>query len=155
MRRRRLRLTIAGIMGIVACTAVVLGCLVEAGRIKRTQAFYLRESARYAQLERRENQNQSFYLDAALLEKDYIDHMRKIDSIRNEAVQDHFYVRPPPIAPDPERFKTNFETGRKYLAYLDEARINAKRYSELSRRYKSAGTCLWLPFGPNPLNGGD
>jgi hypothetical protein len=61
MRRRCLRFTIAGIMGIVACIAVVLGCLVEAGRIRRTQAFYLRESARYAQLESSENQDQSLY----------------------------------------------------------------------------------------------
>jgi len=54
MRRRRLRLTIAGIMAVVACTAVALGCLIEGYRIRRAQAFYLRESARYAQLERSE-----------------------------------------------------------------------------------------------------
>ena len=156
MQRRRLRLTIAGIMGIVACIAVILGCLVEAGRIRRTQAFYLRESARYAQLETRENQNQTFYLKGALLEKDLIEQMRRIESMRHEVMRDHFYVRAPQqFAPDTERYKTHFESGRKYLSSLDEARIKAKRYSELSRRYKRAGTCLWLPFGPNPLNRAD
>ncbi len=155
MRRPRLRLTIAGIMGIVACTALVLGCLVEAGRIRRTQAFYLRESAKFAQLESREIQNQSLYLKAALLEKNLIERMRERDAERQAAIRDHFYAPMKRIAPDTERYKINFERGRKYLTHLDESRIKAKRYSELSRRYKRAGTCLWLPFGPNPLNRGD
>jgi hypothetical protein len=154
MRRPRLRLTIAGIMGVVACTAVVLECLVDAVRIRRAQAFYLRESAKYAQLESRENQNQSFYLQAALLENNLIDHLRQIESDRRESMRDHFYA-PLRIVPDTERYKINFERGRKYLARLAQSRIKAKRYSELSRRYKTAGTGLWLPFGQNPLNRSD
>jgi hypothetical protein len=154
MRRRRLRLTIAGIMGIVAFTAAVLGCLVEASRIRRTQAFYLRESAKYAQLESGENKRQSLYLKASLQEKELIELLRERDAERDESMRDHFYA-PSRFSPDTERYKIHFDTGRKYLIGVDEARKNAKRYSELSRRYKRAGTRLWLPFGPNPLNGGD
>jgi hypothetical protein len=152
MRRRRLRLTIAGIMGIVALTAIVLGCLVEAVRIRRTQAFYLRESAKYAQLEKSENQMQSAYLTLTGSTKKLIEHMKDIES--DNFVADHFFV-PSPVGAYTELYKIEFERGRKYLAALGAARTNAKRYSELSRRYKRAGTCLWLPFGPNPLSGGD
>jgi hypothetical protein len=134
MRRRRLRLTIAGIMGVVACTAVALGCLIEAYRIRRTQAFYLRESARYAQLERSEINIQSTYSTLVKWVKMEIESMQEKDT---------------------ERYKMLFERGRKNLIGLDKARINVKRYSELSRRYKEAGTCLWLPFGQNPLKRGD
>jgi hypothetical protein len=137
-------------MGIVACVAVVLGCLAETGRIGRTQAFYLRESARYAQLESSENQDQSLYLELALLEKNLIEQMREHES----RMRDHF-IAPQRFAPDTERYEIHFERGRECLRCLDEARIRAKRYSELSGRYKRAGSCLWLPFGPNPFNAGD
>jgi hypothetical protein len=154
MRRRRLRLTIAGIMGIVAFTAAILGSLVDAHRIRRTQAFYLRESAKYAQLERGENNYLSVLLKAALHEKEFIEDMRERDSEQDERMRDHFYA-PSRFAPDTERCKIHLERGRKYLTYVDNARIKAKRYSELSRRYKEAGTRLWFPFGPNPLRRGD
>jgi hypothetical protein len=154
MRHRRLRLTIAGIMGIVAFTALVLGCLVDAYRIRRTQAFYLRESAKYARLENAEKTSQSLYLTDALLEKDFIELMRKSDHEHEEAMRDHFFA-PSGFAQDTERYRMYFENGRNYLKAVDEARIKAKRYSDLSRRYKEAGTCLWLPFGPNPLKRSD
>jgi hypothetical protein len=154
MRRRRWQLTIAGIMGIVAFTAAILGCLVEGYRIRRTQAFYLRESARYAQLEKGENNQVPLLLRAARLEKEFIEDMLERDSERDERMRDHFYA-PSRFSPDTERYKIYFDRGRKYLIGVDEARKNAKRYSELSRRYKRAGTRLWLPFGPNPLNGAD
>ena len=152
MRRRRLRLTIAGIMGIVALNAVILACLIEAYRIRRTQAFYLSEAAKYARLEKSENQMQSLYLTLAGSAKAMIESMRLIDS--DEPIRDHFFAGSP-FGVNTERYKIQFEKGRMYLAALDKARINANRYSELSRRYKEAGTCLWLPLGPNPLRRGD
>jgi hypothetical protein len=154
MRRRRLRLTIAGIMGIVAFIAAILGSLLEAHRIRRTQAFYLRESAKYAQLEKGENNQVPLLLRAARLEKEFIEDMLERDSERDERMRDHFYA-PSRFAPDTERYRIHLERGRKYLTYVDNARINAKRYSDLSRQYKEAGTRLWLPFGPNPLRRGD
>jgi hypothetical protein len=147
MRSRRLQLTIAGILGIVALIAVLLGCFVEVYRIRRTQAFYRQEAANYAQLEKGEERKRSEHLRTALLLKERIEYL---ELHPRAGVQDHFVF---PFPADLDASYTDFclNRGREELVRAAEARANAQRFSKLRQRYHEAGTCLWLPFGPNPL----
>ena len=73
-------------MGIVAFTAVLLGCIAEIYRIKRLQAFYLTEAARYAQLEKHENNERSFELRHALMKKQVMEFMEQIDRVKGDRI---------------------------------------------------------------------
>jgi hypothetical protein len=155
MKRRigRRQITIAGALLIVALTAIVLGLLVEARRIKRTQALYLKESAKYAQLEKHEIAERSIHLQRALILKKTIEFME--ERRREEGARDHFFVPSQPadrfIGSQAEAYNRNLKWGRESLVRADVARTRAQRFGELRRSYKEAGNCLWLPFGPNPL----
>ncbi len=138
-------------MGIVAFAAVLLGCVVETYRIRRTQAFYLKEAAKYAQLEKFENNERDINLRSALVTKQFMEALEKFD--RADSYQDHFVFPQVEhrVALTRERYYKNLEFGRKSLVRADVARIKAQRFSELKQRYEQAGRCFWLPFGPNPL----
>ena len=150
---RRWRKSIAGLMTIVAITAIVLGCLRERYRIARAQAYYLKEAAKYARFEKFENAQRSRYLQHALLDKRLIERLADLDSA--DGFYDHFVQPRVLIRRDIEIYKRSLERGRKALASAIEARMNAKRYSDLRLQYEHAGSCLWLPFFPNPLKLGD
>jgi hypothetical protein len=152
MRIGRRQITIAGMMCTVALTGVVLGFLVEAYRINRAQAFYLQESAKYAQLEKQENDQTSIHLQRAMILKSFIESMEQRS--RQKGAADHFFPSKPAdgfIGPMAEVYTRNLSRGRESLARVDEARIRARQFGELRRRYKEAGSCRWFPFGPNPL----
>jgi len=153
MRFRRLRLTIARVMGTVAFTAVALSCLVEVHRIRRAQAFYLQEASKYARWEKSENDTRSRHLSNAIILKKLMEYQAEADE--EERVQDHFFARS--RAPDRltgskrERYNRSLESGRESLVIANAALIRAQRFHKLSSRYEQAGSCLWLPFWPNPL----
>jgi hypothetical protein len=152
MRTRRWRLTIAGIMGIVAFTAFLLGCIAEIYRIRRTQTFYLTEAARYAALENHEDNMRALNLNSALLTKNLMEleeQFNRAASDRDQFVFPHVNNRP--VASKRKRYYEHLESGRKALVRADVAKINAQRFSELKHRYEVAGKCFWLPFAPDPL----
>jgi hypothetical protein len=56
-------------MMAVVVSALILACAVEVNRIRWTQAFFRQQAAKYAVLEKNENDSWAFALKAALSDK--------------------------------------------------------------------------------------
>jgi outer membrane murein-binding lipoprotein Lpp len=155
MRARRFQFTAIRLMWAVALSAVVLGCLVEQHKIKRTQSFFRQQAAKYAQLEKAENVRKSSYLAQALSAKQIA--QRLSETSQDERAGDRFFptrVNEKLLASRKRYYDTTLELEKTFIIAADQARINSERHGKLRRRYEEAANRLWLPFAPNPLGWG-
>jgi hypothetical protein len=137
-------------MMAVAIIAVGLGCLFQIQKIRRLQASYREKASEYAFLEALEKGTRAQHLGKA---KALMDAMQELKlSAHAESNRDHFVF--PQFSDPPSNhglYKKCLEEGRESLVLADKALVNAQSFSTLRHRYEKAGTCLWLPFWPNPL----
>jgi len=151
--RLHFQCNIRAMLMAVAVAAVILACVVECRRIRRTQTFFRTQAAAYARLAKNENYKASFFV------KDARDNEQLARRIKERIPPENRLDRHFPPSKAHRDFVESkirlylmfLDAQKRCLAYADETRIRAQTFAKLKKKYEDAANCLWLPFAPNPL----
>jgi hypothetical protein len=142
------RPTIRRIMAMVLVSGLVLGCFVDASRIRRAQARFRQQARHFAELEELQRQKASACFDWALFDKQSIEHDKAmLDRVRTP--EDRYFPNSRVIGLE-KSIDEAFARGKQRLHDADRARSRAQKYASLSQAYAKAASSLWLPFAPRP-----
>jgi hypothetical protein len=142
------RPTIRRIMAMILVSGLVLGCFVEASRIRRVQAGVRQQARHFAELEELQRFKASASLDMALYYKQLCERYKAmIDCVRTS--EDRYFPNSWVIRLE-NSIDESFAHGKQELHDADRARSRAQKYASLSQAYAKAANSLWLPFAPRP-----
>jgi hypothetical protein len=135
-------------MAMVLISGLVLGCFVEASRIRRVQAGFRERAGHFAELEKAERWRASACLKMALIDKESCER-RKAMLDRSRKPEDRYFPSSEVIWLE-KSIDEAFAHGKQELHDADRATSRAQKYACLSQAYAKAASSLWLPFAPRP-----